>query len=52
VISDNRDEETLTLVITVVKIKKDTLIKIKESTVFTGDRIKFSAYKTFVGLVV
>jgi hypothetical protein len=36
----------------VIKIKKDTLIKIRDLTVFTGDKIKFSVYKTFVGLVV
>jgi hypothetical protein len=39
-------------IITVVKLKKDTLIKIRESAVFIGDWIKFIIYKIFVGLAV
>jgi hypothetical protein len=35
-----------------VEVKKDTLIKIKDSTVFIEDRIKFFAYKMFVSLIV
>jgi hypothetical protein len=54
VVSDNGDEGALTLIttITVVKLKKDTLIKVRESAVFIGDRTKFTTYKTSVGLVV
>jgi hypothetical protein len=52
VISDNGEERILTSATTVVKIKKDTLIKIKDLIVFTGDRTKFSAYKMSVGLTV
>jgi hypothetical protein len=39
VISDNKGEKVLILAITttVVELKKDTLIKVRESTVFTGD---------------
>jgi hypothetical protein len=51
-ISDNGGERVLISVITVIEIKKDTFIKIRDLTVFTGDRIKFSVYKTFVGLAV
>jgi hypothetical protein len=52
--SDNKDEKMLIPVttITVIELKKDTFIKIKESAVFTEDRIKFTTYKTFVGLAV
>jgi hypothetical protein len=53
VISDNRGEGILTLItITVIKLKKHNLIKIRESTVFTGNRSKFSVYKISVGLYV
>jgi hypothetical protein len=52
VVSNNKGERILISVITVVKIKKDTLIKIRELIIFTGDRIKFFAYKTFVGPAV
>jgi hypothetical protein len=54
VISDNRGEEVLILVIIIiiVKLKKDTLIKVRELAVFTGDRTKFTIYKTSVGLAV
>jgi hypothetical protein len=53
VTSDNRDEEALTLTtITVVEFKKNTLVKIRELAVFTGDRIKFIIYKTSIGLAV
>jgi hypothetical protein len=52
VVSDNGGEGVLTPVIIVVKVKKDTLIKIRDPTVFTEDRTKFSAYKTSVGLAV
>jgi hypothetical protein len=52
VVSDNGGEGTLILIIIiiVVELKKDTFIKIRELTVFTGDRAKFTAYKMFVGL--
>jgi hypothetical protein len=52
--SDNRGEGALTLITntTVIKFKKDTLIKVRESIIFTGDRSKFSTYKTSVGLYV
>jgi hypothetical protein len=54
VISDNEGKKALISAITttVIKLKKDTLIKIKESTVFSGDRAKFSIYKTSVDLAV
>jgi hypothetical protein len=52
VISNNRDEGALTLATTVVKVKKDTLIKIRELVMFTGDKTKFFAYKTSVSLAV
>jgi hypothetical protein len=54
VVSDNGGEEILTLatITTVVEFKKDTLIKVRELTVFNGDRTKFSAYKISVGLAV
>jgi hypothetical protein len=52
VVSDNREERALTSAITVIKVKKDILIKIKKLTIFTGDKIKFFAYKTFVDLAV
>jgi hypothetical protein len=35
-----------------VELKKDTFIKVRESAVFTGDRIKFTIYKISVGLAV
>jgi hypothetical protein len=38
--------------ITVIELKKDTLIKVRESAVFTRDKSKFSAYKISVGLYV
>jgi hypothetical protein len=40
------------IIITIIELKKDTLIKIRKSAVFTGDRTKFIAYKIFVGLAV
>jgi hypothetical protein len=52
VISNNKDKGILTPVTTIVKIKKNTLIKIRDLTIFTKDRTKFSAYKTFVSLAV
>jgi hypothetical protein len=52
VVSDNEKEGVLTSAIIVVKVKKDILIKIKDLTVFTRDKTKFSVYKTSVGLVV
>jgi hypothetical protein len=54
VISDNEEEEmlTLTIIITIIKFKKDTLIKVRELAVFTGDKTKFTVYKIFVGLAV
>jgi hypothetical protein len=52
IISDNRGKKILTSAITIVEVKKDTFIKIKDPAVFTGDKIKFSAYKTSVGLAV
>jgi hypothetical protein len=54
VISDNKNERVLTpaTITTVIELKKDTLIKIKELAVFTGDRIKFTVYKIFMGLAV
>jgi hypothetical protein len=52
VISDNKSERVLTLTTTVVKVKKDILIKIRNLVIFIGNRIKFSTYKTSVGLAV
>jgi hypothetical protein len=54
VINDNEDKRTLTSVTTiiVIKLKKDTLIKIKELAMFTGERTKFAIYKTFINLAV
>jgi hypothetical protein len=42
----------LITIITVVKLKKDTFIKVRESAVFAKDRAKFIAYKTSVDLAV
>jgi hypothetical protein len=52
VINNNRNKEVLTPVTIIMEVKKDTLIKIRDLTVFTGDRIKFFVYKTSVGLAV
>jgi hypothetical protein len=54
VVSNNGGEGVLTSVTTtiMIELKKDTLIKVRESTIFNGDRIKFSAYKTSMGLAV
>jgi hypothetical protein len=54
IISDNEGERALTsaTTTTVVELKKDTLIKVRESAVFTRDRTKFTAYKISVGLAV
>jgi hypothetical protein len=54
VISDNKDERALTsaITITVVKLKKDIFIKVRELAVFMRDRTKFIIYKTLVGLTV
>jgi hypothetical protein len=54
VTSDNEGEKILTpaTITTVVELKKDIFIKIRESAVFTEDRIKFIVYKTSVGLAV
>jgi hypothetical protein len=43
---------TLITIITIIELKKDTLIKVKEPAIFTGDKVKFTAYKTSVGLAV
>jgi hypothetical protein len=43
---------TLTIIITMVELKKDTLIKVRELAVFTGDRTKFIVYKTSISLAV
>jgi hypothetical protein len=37
---------------TIVELKKNTLIKVRESAVFTEDRTKFTAYKTSISLAV
>jgi hypothetical protein len=37
---------------TVIKLKKDTFIKIRKPAVFTEDRTKFIIYKTSIGLAV
>jgi hypothetical protein len=54
IINDNGGERALTSVtiIIVIEFKKDTLIKIKESAVFTGERTKFATYKTSINLTV
>jgi hypothetical protein len=54
IINNNRGEGALTPVttITVVKLKKDTLIKVRELAVFIEDRMKFIVYKISVGLAV
>jgi hypothetical protein len=53
VLNDNGEGALTSVTITiVVELKKDTLIKVRELAVFTGDRSKFSAYKTSVGLAV
>jgi hypothetical protein len=54
VTSDNGGEEVLTSAITtiIVELKKNIFIKIRESAMFTGDRIKFTAYKISVSLAV
>jgi hypothetical protein len=51
-VNNNGDEGTLISAITVIKFKKDTLIKIKKPAIFTKDRTKFLAYKTSVSLAV
>jgi hypothetical protein len=54
VISNNKNKKILTpaTTTTMIELKKDTLIKIREPAVFTRDRTKFTAYKTFMGLAV
>jgi Retrotransposon gag protein len=54
VTSDNRGKEMMTpaTITTVVKLKKDTLIKVREPAVFTKNRTKFTTYKIFMGLAV
>jgi hypothetical protein len=54
VTSNNKNKKVLTsaTTTTVIELKKDTLIKIRESAIFTKDRTKFTAYKISVGLAV
>jgi hypothetical protein len=54
VTSDNKSKGVLTpaTTTTVVELKKDTFIKVRELAVFTGDRTKFTIYKISVGLAV
>jgi hypothetical protein len=54
VTSDNKDKRILisATTTTIVELKKDIFIKIRELAIFIEDRIKFTAYKTFIGLAV
>jgi 5-methylcytosine-specific restriction endonuclease McrBC regulatory subunit McrC len=54
VTSDNKGKKALISVttITVVKLKKDIFIKVREPAIFIGERIKFAIYKTSVDLAV
>jgi hypothetical protein len=54
IINDNEDEGTLisATIITVVELKKDTLIKVRELAVFIKDRTKFIIYKISISLAV
>jgi hypothetical protein len=52
--SDNKNKKILipTTITTIIKLKKDILIKVKESAVFIEDRTKFTTYKTSINLAV
>jgi hypothetical protein len=54
IINDNEDEGILisATIITVVELKKDTLIKVRELAVFIKDRTKFIIYKISISLAV
>jgi hypothetical protein len=54
VTSDNKNERILTpaTTTTMIELKKDTLIKIREPAIFTEDRIKFTIYKISISLTV
>jgi hypothetical protein len=42
----------LATTITVVELKKDTLIKVRKLAVFIEEKTKFVIYKTFIDLAV
>jgi hypothetical protein len=54
VTSSNKDKRMLISVttITIIELKKNTLIKVRELAMFTGDQTKFIVYKISVGLAV
>jgi hypothetical protein len=52
IVSNNKDKRMLTPATTVIKLKKDILIKVRELAIFTGNKTRFAAYKTSIGLAV